>query len=201
MTLIKWVTCAVTDTDGFHTGQSGWGELRARPGFLGQSGGWSRNTPGYAHVFGLWHDHAAYRAFMAGPHDRLAAAQAGTYRSIEVRLFEAIETGLSAAGLVRLAHCRVHPGLDHDFVRAQQTVWTPGMAAAPGFRGCSFGTADAPGRPGQIEFLVLSGWASAADHDLYRRDRFPGLYRRSGAAGHLAAIDGDLIDTVPEWTV
>ena len=87
--LIKWVVCTVTDRPGFSTGQSGWGELRDLPGFLGQSGGWSRTGPDRAEIVACWQDDASYQAFMAGPHDRLAAAQSGTYDSIQVRLFEA----------------------------------------------------------------------------------------------------------------
>ncbi|MBG0567611.1 YdbC family protein [Actinoplanes aureus] len=87
--LIKWVTCTTSDPAAFATGQSAWAGLRDLPGFLGQAGGWSRHEPGRAHIVAWWQDRASYQAFMAGPHDRLAAAQAGAYDTIQVRLFDA----------------------------------------------------------------------------------------------------------------
>lgn len=86
--LIKWVRCRVVDREAFSRGQEGWGELAAVPGFLGQCGGWSRGHPGIAHVFAWWRSAEDHEAFLAGPHDRLAAAQAGSYRDIQVHLVE-----------------------------------------------------------------------------------------------------------------
>ncbi|WP_328459756.1 YdbC family protein [Actinoplanes sp. NBC_00393] len=87
--LIKWVSCTTTDPAAFATAQAGWNALRDLPGFLGQAGGWSQHEPGRAQIIGCWHDQAAYRAFMSGAHDRIAAGQAGTYDTIQVRIFPA----------------------------------------------------------------------------------------------------------------
>jgi len=86
--LIKWVRCRVADREAFHRGQLAWAGLRGMPGFRGQCGGWSRHDPDRAHILGFWADEPSYRAFMAGAHDRLAAAQIGSYAELEVRLFD-----------------------------------------------------------------------------------------------------------------
>jgi heme-degrading monooxygenase HmoA len=152
-----------------------------------------------AQIFAFWRSQLDYEDFQAGAHDRIAESQAGTYDGIEVRLFERhldIGAGLPADGSVaRLAHCHVKAGRQEHFVLAQADVWNPGMVAAPGMRGGVFG------RRGDDEFLVLSLWNSAADHEGYRTDRFPELRRRSDAAGDLDGIAGDLVQLDPSWTV
>ncbi|GAA0900258.1 DUF4937 domain-containing protein [Virgisporangium aurantiacum] len=198
MALIKWVTCAVTDRDGFDRGQRGWADLRGRPGFGGQWGGWSG---GAAHVVGCWADEVTYRAFMDGVHDRIAAGQAGTYESASVRVFShrlTIGAGLlpdADAAVLRLAHCHVRPDRRDHFVRAQAEVWNPGMSAAPGMVGGAFA------ERGDAEFLVLTHWRTAIDHARYVADRFPALRERAAAADDLAAVTGALVDLVPAWTV
>jgi heme-degrading monooxygenase HmoA len=200
--LIKWVSCTTTDPAAFTTAQAGWNALRDLPGFLGQAGGWSRPDPGRAQIVGCWRDRAAYQAFMSGAHDRIAAGQAGTYDTIQVRVFPAgqdigrpLPSGFAEAALLRLAHCRVRPGHHPRFVRAQHTLWNPGMTAAPGFRSGAFAH-DPPD-----DHLVLTAWQTVADHDAYARDRFPILHRRSGVTDDLAAIAGDQILLDPAWTV
>ncbi|MCP2202462.1 Antibiotic biosynthesis monooxygenase [Lentzea flava] len=114
-----------------------------------------------------------------------------------MRLFErelTIGAGPGVGNVVRLAHCDVRPGREEHFVRAQSEVWNPGMEAAPGMTGGVFG------RHGQ-EFLVLTWWRSAQDHDRYRGERFPSLRAASGAADDLAAITGDLVVLEPAWAV
>jgi heme-degrading monooxygenase HmoA len=195
--LLKWVACRVADRAAFHRGQLAWAELTGVPGFLGQFGGWSRGEPGLAHVFARWAGESAHRAFLNGPHDRIAAAQAGTYQAIDVRLFQELFTinGDCAGTLLRLAHCQVRDGRQEHFMQAQTGVWNPGMAASPGMGGGVFA------QRGASDFLVLSHWRSVADHEGYLRDRFPELRRRAGAAGDLHTISGDLIDIEPEWTL
>lgn len=86
--LIKWVRCVVTDRAAFDRGQRGWGALATVPGFLGQWGGWSTREPAVAHVIARWRSAEDHAAFLAGPHDSLAAAQHGTYTDIEVRFLD-----------------------------------------------------------------------------------------------------------------
>lgn len=200
--LVKWITCGVTDPVAFDHGQRTWTELRDLPGFLGQGGGRSRRDPGLVHVFGCWADRPSHAAFMGRTHDRIAVAQAGTYDTIEVRLFEhrmdigdPFPADFTGASMLRLAHCHVKASRRAHFIRAQAEVWNPGMAGAPGMLRGVFA------QGGADEFLVLSLWASVADHEDYLRDRFPTLRRRSGAADDLAGITGDLVDLEPAWTV
>lgn len=210
--LIKWVRCEVVDRDAFDRGQRGWSALAGLPGFLGQCGGLASGPRSHsptehrqsdastdvAHVFGLWRSEADHRAFLTGPHDRLAADQAGSYSAIEVRLFERvldIGGGFPARGsVVRLAHCRVRDGRRAHFEQAQASVWNPGMAAAPGMLGGVFAHGDSG-------FLVLTSWESADHHRRYTTDVFPDLFLRSGARDDLEAVAGAVIDLDPAWSV
>ncbi|MEV6301427.1 DUF4937 domain-containing protein [Actinoplanes sp. NPDC051861] len=198
MYIFKFVTCTVTDRAAFSAAQAGWGELCSLPGFLGQMGGWSRSSPDRAHLFASWRNQSDYDAFMRGPHDRLAAPQSGTYTATEVRLFSAdapLQAGFAGAALLRFASCQVHPGRQSHFVRAQSTIWTPGMKRAPGFLGAVFSHRD------PADFLVLSAWRSEADHARYQKSYFPALRLESEAHLDLATITGDQIDVVPTWTL
>ncbi|GAB2841983.1 DUF4937 domain-containing protein [Lentzea nigeriaca] len=195
--LIKWVRCRVTDRAAFTLGQERWKALADVPGFRGQWGGWSRTRLGVAHVFAWWWSADDYAAFLTGPHDGLAAGQAGSYAEISVRLFELeliIGAEPGAGNVVRLAHCDVLPGREEHFVRAQAEVWNPGMEDAPGMLGGLFGR-------DEQEFLVLTWWQSEQDHGRYQRERFPRLRKASGAAEDLAGINGDLVVLEPTWTV
>ena len=192
--LVKWVSCRVTDRARFDLGQQGWGRLSGFPGFLGQCGGWAGGSS--AHVLGFWADAGSYRSFMDSLHDSLAAAQTGTYSSLDVRLFTRrldIGPGFTAGELIRLAHCEVPAPRVPHFVRVQGGVWNPGMTAAGGMLGGTFG------QRGDGEFLVLSGWRSAEDHERYRSAVFPGL--RSAAGADASRIGGSLITVEPAWTV
>jgi len=200
--LVKWITCAVVDRPGFDRGQRHWEALRAVPGFAGQVGGWSVRDPATAHVFAFWDSRTDHGRFLAGPHDGLAAAQAGTYARIRVRLFdqrlvirEPFRPRFAGVGQLRVAHCLVHPDRVEHFTDAQMRVWNPGMGAAPGMLGGVF--AQAAG----AEFLVLSMWASAADHEAYRTQRFAELRRQAGAEEDLAEVAGDLVEVEQAWSV
>ena len=202
LVLIKWIECGVTDPASFAHGQRAWNGLSGFPGFLGQGGGWSRHTRGLAHVFGCWTDRSSYETFMAERHDRLATDQAGTYHSIEVRLFEhrmdigeRFPADFVGASLLRLAHCRVKVDHQTRFIEAQAEVWNPGMTRAPGMRRGVFA------QRGETEFLVLSLWDSVPDHERYLNEHFPSQRQQSGATDHLDGITGDVIDLDAAWTV
>ena len=220
--LIKWITCRVLDRAAFDRGQRSWSTLKGEPGFHSQGGGWSRDDPDLAHVFACWSDRPAYDHGMARQHDRLAAAQSGTYRLVRSRLFDhrlpiglGVPLDFTEAALARIAHCHVRPGRRTHFRTAQATVWNPGMAAAPGLRHGSFAEHDAAEHDAAehdaaehdaaehdaAEFLVLTLWRSPADHDRYRADRFHALHHRSAAADDLASVSGDAVRMEPAWTV
>ncbi len=86
--LVKWIRCTVVDRRGFERGQRKWAGLLGEPGFRGQGGGWSRGRPGVAHIFAFWESRAFYDSFMARSHDRLAAAQSGTFKDAQSKLFD-----------------------------------------------------------------------------------------------------------------
>ncbi|MFE9536656.1 YdbC family protein [Streptomyces sp. NPDC006691] len=200
--LVKWSRCTVVDRRGFERGQRKWAGLLGEPGFRGQGGGWSRRRPEVAHVFGFWESRAFYDSFMARANDRLAAAQSGTFKDIETRLFDHrfdVKTGFEPrftdADVVRVAHCTVHEDRVEHFALMQQRVWNPAMAGSPGMLRGVF--AEAPGH----EFLVLSMWRSAAERGKYRADRVERLSLRAETETDVAALTGDVVQLDGDWTV
>lgn len=200
--LVKWIRCTVVDRRGFERGQRKWAGLLGEPGFRGQGGGWSRGRHDVAHLFNFWESRAFYDSFMARSHDRLAAAQVGTYRSAQVRLFEHrfdVKVGFSPqftdADVVRVAHCRVRADREEHFRLMQEKVWNPAMAGSPGMLRGLFGEAPGP------EFLVLSMWNSEAEHGKYRVERVERLALRAQTEADVEAITGDVVEIDPAWTV
>ncbi|MEU8828246.1 YdbC family protein [Streptomyces sp. NPDC048636] len=200
--LVKWIRCTVMDRPAFERGQRKWAGLPGEPGFRGQGGGWSRGRHDVAHIFSFWESRAFYDSFMARSHDRLAAAQSGTYKDMQVRLFEhrfdvkvGFEPRFTDVDVVRVAHCRVHAERVEHFTLVQEKVWNPAMAGSPGMLRGLFG--EAPGN----EFLVLSMWDSAAEHGKYRAERVERLGLRAQIEADVAAIAGDVVGVEPAWTV
>ncbi|MFJ2740140.1 YdbC family protein [Streptomyces sp. NPDC087440] len=200
--LVKWIRCSVVDRRGFEQGQRKWAGLLGEPGFRGQGGGWSRGRDGVAHVIAFWESRAFYDSFMARSHDKLAAGQSGTYKDIQVKLFEYrfdVKTGFEPrftdADVVRIAHCTVREDRVEHFALMQQKVWNPAMAGSPGMLRGVFG--EAPGN----EFLVLSMWQSAAEHGKYRADRVERLSLRAQTEADVAELTGDVVELDPYWTV
>ncbi|MGW8885738.1 YdbC family protein [Streptomyces sp. NPDC055749] len=200
--LVKWIRCTVVDRHGFERGQRKWAGLLGEPGFRGQSGGWSRARPDVAHVFAFWENRVFYDSFMARGHDRLAAAQSGMCRDMQVKLFDFrfdVKTGFEPhftdADVVRVAHSRVHEDRVEHFALMQRTVWNPAMAGSPGMLRGMFGEA-----PGQ-EFLVLSMWQSSAERGKYRPQGVERLSDRAQTETDVAELAGDVVDLQPLWTV
>ncbi|MFF7403909.1 YdbC family protein [Streptomyces murinus] len=200
--LVKWIRCTVVDRRGFERGQRKWAGLPGEPGFRGQGGGWSRRRPDVAHIVAFWESRAFYDSFMARSHDRLAAAQVGTFKDAQVRLFEYrfdVKTGFEPrftdSDLLRLALCRVHEGRVEHFTLMQEKVWNPAMAGSPGMIRGMFG--EAP----EQEFLILSMWRAAAEHGKYRTERIERLALRAQTEADIAALSGDIVDLEPSWTV
>ncbi|WP_420038009.1 YdbC family protein [Streptomyces sp. cg28] len=200
--LVKWIRCTVVDRRGFERGQRKWAGLLGEPGFRGQGGGWSRQRPDVAHVFGFWESRAFYDSFMARAHDRLAAGQSGTYKDMQVRLFDYrfdVKTGFEPhftdADVVRVAHCRVHAERAEHYILMQQKVWNPAMAGSPGMVRGLFGAAS------DEEFLVLSMWRSAAERGKYQVGGVERLSLRAETDADVSAVSGDIVRLEPTWTV
>lgn len=200
--LVKWIRCTVVDRHGFERGQRKWAGLLGEPGFRGQSGGWSRGRPEVAHVFAFWENRVFYDSFMARGHDRLAVAQSGMYRDMQVKLFEHrfdVKTGFEPhfadADVVRVAHSQVHEDRVEHFALMQEKVWNPAMAGSPGMLRGVFG--EAPGH----EFLVLSMWQSSAERGKYRAESAERLSVRAQTETDVAALTGDVVELEPSWTV
>ncbi|MEW2622308.1 YdbC family protein [Streptomyces sp. NPDC048106] len=200
--LVKWIRCTVVDRRGFERGQRKWAGLPGEPGFRGQGGGWSRRRPEVAHIVAFWESRAFYDSFMARSHDRLAAAQVGTFKNAQVKLFEYrfdVKTGFEPrftdSDLLRLALCRVHEERVEHFTLMQEKVWNPAMAGSPGMIRGMF--AEAP----EQEFLILSMWRAAAEHGKYRTERVERLALRAQTEADISALSGDIVDLEPSWTV
>lgn len=158
--------------------------------------------PGVAHTFSFWESRAFYDSFMARSHDRLAASQSGTFKDLQVKLFDHrfdVKTGFeprfTEADVVRVAHCRVHEERAEHFALMQEKVWNPAMAGSPGMVRGLFG--EAPGH----EFMILSMWHSAAEHGKYRAERIERLALRAQLEADVAALAGDIVELEPSWTV
>ncbi|MBC2876787.1 MULTISPECIES: YdbC family protein [Streptomyces] len=200
--LIKWIRCVVVDRRGFDRAQRKWAGLLGEPGFLSQGGGWSRSRPDVVHLFSFWESRAFYDSFMARSHDRLAVAQAGTYKDVRVRLFEHrldVKVGFrpefTDADVVRIAHCRVREEREEHFRTVQEKVWNPAMAGSPGMLRGMLGAAPGP------EFLILSMWNSEAEHGKYRAERVERLALRAQMEADVEAVDGDVVGVEASWTV
>ncbi|MGC5345379.1 YdbC family protein [Streptomyces sp. DT171] len=200
--LVKWIRCTAVDRRGFERGQRKWAGLLGEPGFRGQGGGWSRERPDVAHVFAFWENRVFYDSFMARGHEQLAAAQSGTYKDAQVKLFEYrfdVKTGFEPVftdvDVVRVAHSRVHEDRVEHFSLMQRQVWNPAMAGSPGMVRGAFG--EAPGH----EFLVLSMWQSSAERGKYRPNSVERLSLRAGIEEDVAALAGDVVQLEPSWTV
>jgi hypothetical protein len=200
--LVKWIRCGVLDRAGFDRGQRGWAALRDQAGFRGQGGGWSRAQPGVVHLFAFWDTRAQYDAFMAGPHDGMAAAQDGTYEMLAVRLFEqrldvkiGFEPRFDDTDLLRVALCKVRPDRVDHFTSMQERVWNPAMAGSPGMLRGVFGQGTGS------DFLVLSMWNSATEHGKYREAAVARLSDRAELDSDVLSVAGDVVDVVQAWTV
>ncbi len=155
-----------------------------------------------AHLFAFWEDQRAYDAFLAGPHDGIAAAQHGTFEMLAVRLFEhrldvkvGFEPRFADADLLRVALCKVRPDRVEHFTQMQQRVWNPAMAGSPGMLRGSFGQG-----PGD-DFLVLSMWNTATERGKYREAAVSRLSERAELDADVLSVAGDVVDVVKAWTV
>lgn len=200
--LVKWIRCGVVDQAGFDRGQRSWAALRGQPGFRGQGGGWSRAQPGVVHLFAFWDGPDSYDAFMAGPHDGIAAAQGGTFEMLAVRIFErrldvkvGFEPRFDDTDLLRVALCKVRPERVDHFTLMQERVWNPAMAGSPGMLRGVFGQGTGS------DFLVLSMWDSATEHGKYRDGAVSRLSERAELDSDVLSVAGDVVDVVQAWTV
>lgn len=156
-----------------------------------------------AHLFAFWDDRRSYDAFMAGPHDGIAAGQQGSFEMLAVRLFEhrldvkvGFEPVFADADVLRVALCKVRPDRIDHFTLMQQRVWNPAMAGSPGMLRGLFGQGAETG-----DFLVLSLWDSKTEHGKYRDHAVARLSDRAELDADVVSVAGDVVDIVPSWTV
>ncbi|HHN78427.1 MAG TPA: DUF4937 domain-containing protein [Phycisphaerales bacterium] len=207
--LVKLFRCTVDHREAFARGQAAWRGLVGLTGFIAQCGGWARPGPDRAVIVGFWNDRASYDHFMAIDHDRIYAdaAQSGTYHDPTAVLAgvvhpmpgsaEKFTDAVGRARLLRVADCRVRPGREAHFRDVQRGVWLPGMREVHGMLGGVFARVlDDP-----LRYLVLTLWASEADHDAYTRDRLGPLRERARPEADVDALDGAGVRLEPAWCV
>lgn len=208
MTLVKWITCSVRDDDRgrFDTAQRCWSQIADQPGLIVQAGGWDSKTSS-ACALACWTSAKAYRTFMAGRHDRVAAGSGhtGTYQSIETATGKSeltmpgtartLTEAVSGGAFLRVADCQVRSERREHFATAQRETWLPGMAAADGMLGGLFS------RLGEYRYLVTTWWSSIDAHDRYASEDVPALRRAAGAGDDLDSLRGYGVLLEPGWLV
>jgi len=207
--LLKWMVAEVPagDRDDFAEAQRGWAPIALAQGLIGQVGGW--NQEGAACMLAAWSDAGAYKRFYDHVHDAITDfnEQQGTYVGLHVALAHSVVAmpgdadsfadAMAGATFLRLADCNVHNARVSHFVRAQLTVWAPGMAACEGMLGGRFSASvDRAGR-----YLVSTLWRDEADHQAYVNGPFTGLRDAAGASIDLASIKGHRVALDPTWTI
>jgi len=189
--LIKLIVCRVPSQhrERFARGQRRWSILSGAPGFLGQLGGWNRDDPSQAVIVGLWRSDGAYANFMADMHDPIfeGGEQPGSYDAISVTLWDqlcdmpgmtaAIPTAIRVSGLIRLARCELLPNRRDHFVRAQHTIWNPGMGACDGILAGAFTQSRDRDGPVHRAAAAVRGRERLCIADRIRGRHGPGLVR------------------------
>lgn len=155
-----------------------------------------------AHLFTFWDAQRSHDAFMAGPHDGIAAGQQGTFEMLAVNLFEhrldvkvGFEPRFGDTDLLRVALCKVRPERVEHFTLMQQRVWNPAMAGSPGMLRGIFG------QGAGNDFVVLSMWNTATEHGKYREGAVSRLSERAELDVDVLSVTGDVVDVVQAWTV
>jgi len=208
--IFKVMTCRAPDRQAFDRAQRPWAALGRVNGFIAQFGGWDTAKPDRVLLLALWHDLAAYDAFMRAEHDTIheGSSQARTYENLETTLAEPIDTAcpdhgapeltaaIRSAGFIRMASCEVRPGRAEHFLEAQRTVWNPGMLGAG-----ALAVWPVRSRADTSRYLVVSLWESAEAHERYRTGVFAELRRRAQPDADLRTLRGWAASLVPEWTV
>jgi heme-degrading monooxygenase HmoA len=203
--LLKIIVVQVVDAAAYDRAQRAWARLRAAPGFIAQTGGWTHSQ--HAIIAAFWKSRSAHAAFMKGGHDALEREYLGSHRAIDVTLarehlpmdgeapgiLEAVEAG----GFLRLTDCRVEREHVDHFLAVQREVWTPAMQASPGMLGGTFAQVEDDAQ----RFFVASLWSDERAHDRYQRERFPSAYTASAAQADTTRIMGQFAQIVPEWRV
>jgi uncharacterized protein YeaO (DUF488 family) len=207
--LVKWVQCRVPPNRrlAFGAAQAGWSRLSGEAGLVGQLGGWDVRSPEMACLVAIWRSRSEYETFMARRHDELVAAtdQAGTYSAVDTAVGDVLlvmpgtsaspAEALVAAGLVRVADCRVRAERTDHFRSAQERIWVPGMAESEGMLGGWF--SDLSGG----RFLVTTLWKDPDCHAAYVADRLPELRERAEVDGDVEELTGRVLPIEPSWRV
>lgn len=209
--LIKVITCKVNEErkEDFFEEQKIWKALSPLNGFLGQVGGWSKEDPYTACIFGFWENQEAYHYFMDKAHDEilLHSNQSSTYTSIDVSLFEEsitipglekrITHVLERGKYVRVARALVKPGHGDHFIDRQKTIWTPGMSTAEGLLGGTF----AISRKRMRDFLVFTCWENERFHQVYMEKHFPEFVTAAKTQTDVQEIKGEELVLEEAWRV
>ncbi|MEU6235440.1 DUF4937 domain-containing protein [Kitasatospora sp. NPDC047058] len=204
----KWIGCSVPGgrRGRFSAAQGAWSVISDQHGLAGQVGGWDPAT-GRACLLGLWDDADAYGRFMRERHDAVVAEtrQGEICTAIETATGAVVleMTGdagglpraLEAAALLRVADCRLRPGVEEHFLDVQRRVWAPGMAEAGGMLGGVVIRFDAH------RYLVATLWSGAAAHAHYSAEHLPALRERAAPEADVLSVAGHVLPLETAWRV
>jgi hypothetical protein len=179
--LLKLIRCRVPAENRarFAGVQAGWGALAEVAGCVGQAGGWSTASETEAHVLGVWSDELAYSAFMAGPHDALAARHqgGGSYSELHTELADRVheQPGTAgsfaaavracACGVMVMEHVEVRGALDARFMATERDLWGPAMCMTGQLLAAATGRL----REGRNRFVRVSVWEGVAPYEAFVR--------------------------------
>ncbi len=83
------------------------------------------------------------------------------------------------------------------FVDMQEEVWNPGMQKSEGMLGGTF----ALSQKYSNDFLVLTGWESADDHQHYMGTNFPELLKTANPKNDVLNLTGGQFKVEEAWRV
>lgn len=209
--LLKWAVCSVAEEQLslFSIAQKKWEALKGVQGFLGQIGGWTRDTPPYACMLSLWQDEASYWDFMQHqdeiifPHNKqneLFSSPSTTLCTEIMAIPGSMQnfiSALSACNMLRVTASQTFPERTQDFIQNQIKIWNPGMAEARGMYSAIVARTDEhPPR-----FLLTSLWQDRQAHQAYLATLFPLIRKYAQLPQTVQQIKGWFVQLEKEWQV
>ncbi|WLR43011.1 DUF4937 domain-containing protein [Bacillus carboniphilus] len=92
--IIKFIKCEVLQKNKelFSHEQEKWSSIKSDPGFIGQIGGWNKNSQTEAVILSFWKDKKFYNQFMNNRHDFIYNHQRDLLHSINVEIFNGVKS-------------------------------------------------------------------------------------------------------------
>ncbi|WP_372367681.1 DUF4937 domain-containing protein [Candidatus Uabimicrobium sp. HlEnr_7] len=204
--LLKWITCEVDQSqrENFSQAQEQWNCVKNSVGFIGQVGGWCKNTS-LACILTLWENKKCYDNFFLFVHDAITSKneQQNYYNKIQVALAEPliwmpgternIEDAVHSATILRVSECTIATQRQNHFIDMQLNLWVPAMARAGMLTGYF-------SHINENRFLVTTLWEEKTYRN-YVEEQLPLCQEQSKAAKDLLKIVGYEVILLDQWQV